>query len=381
MTMNYDVAICGAGPVGLSAAALLVKRGMPARRIAVIDGKSVGQAVQDPRSIALSEGSRQILASINAWPAIEAQSDAIHQIHISRRGHFGRTFIDRSEHHVAALGYVTRYGVLVNALSTLLANTDIHVIRPAAIRTIDETDHHVSVHLSDDQIITAGIAIQAEGGVFGQQAVRAVQRDYDQIAIVAHVNVSAPITHRAYERFTSEGPLALLPQDDGYALVWCVRPDTASHLLALSDTAFLAALDEAFGSRLGRFTRTSARNSFALGLNAHAPATPRTIAIGNAAQTLHPVAGQGLNLGLRDASVLASLLAKDTSPAALEQFIATQSRDRSMTIRLTDMMARIFASSPEGSLSQTLLGLSLGAIDTAPTVKRLVAQHMMYGRR
>jgi 2-octaprenyl-6-methoxyphenol hydroxylase len=329
----------------------------------------------------LSEGSRQILASIGAWTAIETQSNAIHQIHISRRGHFGRTFIDRTEHNIDALGYVTRYGTLVHALSAVNETNGVQVLRPAQITSLDEDDDQVSVHIADGETITSKIAIQAEGGVFGQQAERSMQRDYDQIAIVGLVHVGKPIAHRAFERFTSEGPLALLPQDDGYALVWCVRPDTATTLLALSDTEFLQALDNAFGTRLGKFTRVSPRNSFALGLNAQATATPRTIAIGNAAQTLHPVAGQGLNLGLRDASVLASLLVRESSPAMLTQFLATQSRDRNTTIRLTDIMARVFASSAEGSITQALLGLSLGAIDTAPAVKRLMAQHMMYGQR
>lgn len=381
MTMNYDIVICGAGPVGLSTAALLAKRGVPGARIAVIDGKSLEHASQDPRSIALSEGSRQILASIDAWPAIAAQSNAIHQIHISRRGHFGRTFIDRAEYHLDALGYVTRYGVLVHALSAVTKQHGIDVLRPMQITSVEEQDDHVRVHLADGESLTANIVIQAEGGVFGQQALRTVQRNYDQIAIVGHVHVSAPIAHRAFERFTSEGPLALLPQDDGYALVWCVRPDTATSLLAMDDTAFLHALEDAFGARLGRFLRISTRNSFPLGLNAEATATARTVAIGNAAQTLHPVAGQGLNLGLRDAAVLAGLLARDTTPAMLAQFTATRARDRSLTIKLTDIMARVFAGSPEGSLSQTFLGLSLGAVDAVPGAKRLIAQHMMYGHR
>src|SRR5690606_20342505 len=127
----------------------------------------------------------------------------------------------------------------------------------------------------------------------------------DQTAIVSHVTVNTPIAHRAFERFTDEGPLALLPQDDGYALVWCARPQTTARLLALDDRHFLAELGQAFGTRLGTFTTCTPRHAFPLGLNAHTPSTARTIAIGNAAQTLHPVAGQGLNLGLRDAVTLA----------------------------------------------------------------------------
>lgn len=381
MTMNFDVVICGAGPVGLATAALLIKRGMHANRIALVDSKPVAQAIQDPRSIALSYGSRQILESIGVWQAMTPHVTAIHDIHVSRRNHFGRTLIDRDEHHVPALGYVTRYGALVKALSDTLDTSGINTLRPAKITGSDEHDDHVAIHLDNGQSLTTHIAIQAEGGVFGEQAARALQHDYQQIAVVAHVHTSATVKHRAFERFTSEGPLALLPQDNGYALVWCVRPAHAEHLLALSDTNFLEALGHAFGGRVGRFTATTPRHSFPLGLNAKATATARIIPIGNAAQTLHPVAGQGLNLGLRDAVVLSNLVAHNATPTALTQFHANQSADRSITIKVTDMMARLFASSAEGSMRQTLLGLSLGMIDTTPFARRLMAEQMMYGHR
>ncbi len=211
-------------------------------------------------------------------------------------------------------------------------------------------------------------------------------RDYRQTAIVAQVAVSAALPQRAFERFTEEGPLALLPQNESagtgsYALVWCMRPETAARLMALPDAAFLAALQEAFGARVGRFLQVSPRGAYALGLNADPVATTRTVAIGNAAQTLHPVAGQGLNLGLRDATVLARLLAQDRSPAGLQDFIAHRSADRRATIGLTDIMARIFASAPDGAVSQSLLGASLGLIDAFAPAKRLLADQMMFGRR
>jgi 2-octaprenyl-6-methoxyphenol hydroxylase len=381
MNMNFDVVVCGAGPVGLSTVALLVKRGVAAERIAIIDGKSVDLARKDPRSIALSEGSHQILARINAWPQIAPAATEIHQIHISRKGYFGRTFIDRKTHALSALGFVTRYGVVVSALSDVIAQTQVQVIRPARIQSIAEDAQGVDILMEDGQALRAKIAVQAEGGVFGQQLPRALQRDYDQVAIVCHVRVSNPIWHRAYERFTAEGPLALLPQEDGYALVWCVRPDHAQTLLQQNDAAFLQSLGAAFGSRVGEFCSASPRHSFPLGLNAHTSTTARTVAIGNAAQTLHPVAGQGLNLGLRDAAVLAKYLAKSMDTPALQQFMQSQKLDRSMTIQFTDVMARIFADDQPGSMTQSLLGLSLGLLDGAPILKHFLAQHMMYGHR
>ncbi len=376
---NLDVAICGAGPVGMALAALLAQRGMAPQRIGLIDAKSLSAAMTDPRSIALSYGSRLLLEEIGAWPI---PATPIHEIHISRRGHFGRSVIDRSEHDVPALGYVTRYGDLVTALSQACERAGVTVIRPARVTGQLEHAEGVGITLDDGRDIETLLVVQAEGGVFGAQEDKAVTRDYRQTAVIARVSASSPIAHRAFERFTDEGPLALLPQEGDdrqqYALVWCVRPETAEALLALDDAAFLARLGEAFGTRLGRFTAASARATYALGLNAGATGTARTVAIGNAAQTLHPVAGQGLNLGLRDAAVLARLLAQEATPAALGKFGAARSGDRRMLVGMTDAMARAFAGAGP---AQALLGLSLGLLDTVAPARTLLAELMIFGRR
>jgi 2-octaprenyl-6-methoxyphenol hydroxylase len=376
---SYDVAICGAGPVGMALAALLARRGVAGRRIALVDARSLGQAISDPRSIALAWGSRLLLEEVGAWPL---PATAIHQIHVSRRGRLGRSLMDRAEHKLAALGYVARYGDVVNALAAACERAGVEVIRPARVAGLDEQPGQVALGLDDGRTLTAQVAVQAEGGLFGQQQDQALKRDYGQTAVIARVSVSAPLAHRAFERFTDEGPLALLPQEgaDGhqYALVWCARPQRAAALLALGDEAFLRALGEAFGSRLGRFTRVSARVSYPLGLNADPRSTARTVAIGNAAQTLHPVAGQGLNLGLRDAAVLARLLAQDAGPRAISQFVAQRERDRRLTIGLTDAMARLFTDT--GPL-QSLFGLSLAVLDTVRPARMLLAELMMFGHR
>jgi 2-octaprenyl-6-methoxyphenol hydroxylase len=378
-----QVAVIGAGPVGMALAALLARRGVAPARIALIDARSLGQALTDPRSIALSYGSRLLLEEAGAWPLA---ATPIHQVHISRRGRFGRSMLDRAEHDVPALGYVTRYGELVSKLSGACERAGIATIRPARVTAMLEDANGVALSLDDGQELRAAIAVQAEGGGGkGQDSgslQRALQRDYQQSAVIARVAASAPIAHRAYERFTDEGPLALLPQDgaDGlqYALVWCVRTENAAALLALGDDAFLARLGDAFGGRLGRFTRTSSRASYPLGLNAEPRATSRTVAIGNAAQTLHPVAGQGLNLGLRDAAVLARLLSHHTTPEQLLAFDAGRQADRKLTVGLTDAMARAFAGTGP---AQTLLGLSLGALDAIQPARMLLADLMMFGRR
>ena len=376
---TYDVAICGAGPAGMALAALLVQRGVALARIALVDARALDAAREDPRTLALSWGSRQILGQIGAWPVPATE---IHEIHVSRKGAFGRSMITRDEHRVPALGYVTRYGDLVAVLAGVVERLGIVSLRPARVTALAETADHVRLTLEDGRCVTAAIAVQAEGGLFGAQADKGVTRDYAQSAIIAQVTASAPVAHRAYERFTDEGPLAMLPQDDGqahgYSMVWCVRPDSAQELLSLDDAAFLARLNAMFGERLGRFTGATRRLAFPLGLNAGVAGTARTAAIGNAAQTLHPVAGQGLNLGLRDATVLARLLARGATPDNLADFATLRRQDRDLTVRLTDTMARVFAGT---SPLQPVLGLSLAAIDLFSPARSVLAELMMYGRR
>lgn len=377
--IDYDIAICGAGPAGMALAALLVQRGVDPARVALVDAKPLEQAMQDPRTMALSYGSRQILEQLGAWPI---RATAIHEIHVSRRGQFGRSMITRDEHRLPALGYVTRYGAIVEALGNVCARLGVAALRPVRVSGTEETSDSVALHLAAQgqtaRLLRAAVVVQAEGGLFGQQAGKAETRDYQQTAVIAQVHASAPLAHRAYERFTSEGPLALLPQDDGYALVWCARPATAQALLALDDAAFLERLGATFGERLGKFTHATRRLAFPLGLNAGAADSARSVAIGNAAQTLHPVAGQGLNLGLRDASELARALARGATPQALAHYAAQRRRDRKLVVRLTDTMARIFAGE---SALQPLLGLGLAAIDVAAPARAVLAELMMYGRR
>ncbi len=381
-TLAADVAICGAGPVGMALAALLARRGVPGSSIVLIDGKSLGQAISDPRSIALAWGSRLLLDEVGAWSALASSATAIHQIHVSRRGHLGRSLMDREEHGLEALGYVARYGDVVDALARACERAGVQVLRPLRVGGIEESPDGVRLLLDDGRTLRAKIAVQAEGGVFGEQAGKSATRDYGQTAVIARVSTSSPRAHRAFERFTDEGPLALLPQDgaDGhqYALVWCVQPERAQRLLDLGEDEFLHELGEAFGERLGTLTKVSPRLAFPLGLNADPRATARTVAIGNAAQTLHPVAGQGLNLGLRDAAVLARLLAREMTPAAIDRFALEREGDRGMVIRATDTMARVFAD--RGPL-QPLFGLALAALDTVKPARMLLAELMMFGRR
>ena len=377
MHTRVDIAIVGGGPVGLSLAAMLVAQGIDPNKIALLDAKPLALAAADPRSIALSYGSRELLSKIAAWPTV---ATPITQIHVSRRGSFGRTLIESEDYKLPALGYVCRYGDLVHALDAVMA-AGLHACRPATVVSLQPRDDHAVLTLSDGSEVSASVVVHSEGGVFSEQNAKTQYGDYSQVAITSTVHATAPFVGRAYERFTSEGPLALLPQTDGYAMVWCVSPITSEWLLALGDDDFLAELQRVFGQRVGTFTRIGPRHHYPLGLNAAPHTTARTVAIGNAAQTLHPVAGQGLNLGLRDAAVLARMLARDLSADTLTAFERQRQGDRSTTVRVTDLMARVFANGSDESVSQRLLGLSLGALDFVPPAKRLLAEQMMYGWR
>ena len=372
--------ICGAGPVGQALALELHKNGVAASDILLVDAKSIEQASKDARTIALSHGSHQLL---QRWNAAPMRATAIHDIHVSRRRHFGRTLIQASDYQIPALGYVVRYADIVAPLEVALRAAGIEVLRPqlvAAIRDDVEQDT-VWVELHDHDPLFAQCVIQAEGGIFSEQQQRQQHHDYQQTAVIAHVTASHRIEHRAFERFTEEGPIALLPQDNGYSLVWCARPEKATQLQQLSDAVFLSELQTAFGGRVGNFTSVSPRFAFALGLNAQADASTRTVKIGNAAQTLHPVAGQGLNLGLRDAMVLAQCLVRYPAPTAIDIFMQEQDKDRQRTIKITDSMARMFASSADGSPLQAALGLGLGIVDVLSPLKQELAEQMMFGRR
>lgn len=403
----HDIAIVGGGPVGLALAGQLLRT--TPWRILLIDAATPARAARDPRAIALSHGSRQLIEQIGAWPMAVRP---IEHIHVSQRGRFGHVKLHHDDYGVPALGYVVRYGELCQALERALARaadaapgrldrvfeTRIDDIAQEGAARKGESATHVRLtgtshadHVGLPAAFTARIAVQAEGGLFHQRTQRLARgtdttrrRDYQQTAIIGHVTCTDPRPGWAWERFTSEGPLALLPHDEhgtpGYALVWCCPPDTAMRRLALSDAEFADELGEAFGSRMGRFTLVGKRHAFPLGLNA-APVTVdgRIVAVGNAAQTLHPVAGQGLNLGLRDAFALADSLRAGCTPAALEAFAGRHRVDRAMTIGVTDLLPRVFGIG--GPLAAHARGASLAALACVAPLKDALARHMMYGAR
>ncbi|MFM0251005.1 UbiH/UbiF/VisC/COQ6 family ubiquinone biosynthesis hydroxylase [Paraburkholderia sediminicola] len=396
-SFDFDVTIVGAGPVGLALAGWLARRSATrALKIALIDAREPEDSIADPRAIAVSHGSRMILEPLR-WPA---DATAIQRIHVSQRGHFGRTLIDHSEHGLPALGYVLRYGSIVHGLAEAVHATSVHWFRSTSAATPTQDLDGVTLPIETAGVtrnLRTRILVNAEGGLFGDQktagsasssaghSASGGTRDYGQTALVGTVTVSAPQPHVAWERFTSQGPIALLPMGGvrgaNYALVWCCAPDEAARRTQLPDDEFLSELGAAFGNRMGRFTQIKGRASFPLGLNAvDTLVNGHVVAIGNAAQTLHPVAGQGLNLGLRDAHALADALSTEgPTPLALATFAQRRALDRRLTIGATDTLARLFAF--DFPPLATLRGLALTALEFVPPVKTALARQMMFGQR
>ncbi|MBP0713810.1 UbiH/UbiF/VisC/COQ6 family ubiquinone biosynthesis hydroxylase [Burkholderia sola] len=386
-TPDYDLAIVGAGPVGLALAGWLARRSATQHAsIALIDAREPAASANDPRAIAVSHGSRVLLDTL-AWPA---DATPIEHIHVSQRGHFGRTLIDRDEHALAALGYVVRYGSIVQALAGAVRGTRVDWLTSTTARAPQQNVDGVTLTLDGPQgerSLRARLVINAEGGLFHEQQADAGKhrRDYGQTALVGTVTVSAPRPNVAWERFTHEGPLALLPlggpRQAEYSLVWCCTPDEAARRAALPDDAFLHELGSVFGERMGEFVAIAGRASFPLGLNAaQTLVSGRVAVIGNAAQTLHPVAGQGLNLGLRDAHTLVDTLsAQGFEATALAAFNARRALDRRFTIGATDTLARLFTID-SGPLP-LLRGAALTALEFVPPLKKAIARQMMFGQR
>jgi 2-octaprenyl-6-methoxyphenol hydroxylase len=381
---NFDIVIQGGGPVGLACAAWYLQK-FPEANISLFDRNPVDDAdlaVADSRGIALSHGSKLLLDTIDAWPTECAD---IHRVHVSQAGRFGRALMTREELKQDALGHIIRY-------------RDIHLTLRKALRAIQvQSPNFVWRHIdANDNLgeMQARCVVHAEGGLFKKQDWVESGRDYEQSALVGLVEVENAAPHQAWERFTSEGPLAVLPSHYGpniLNLVWCGSPQSSQVRLQLSDADFLKRLQAEFGSRIGQFLKIQDRRLYELGLNYRKEITQgNEVWIGNAAQTLHPVAGQGLNLGLRDAYLLSEKLsALFSNPenqknataieATLKDYAQSRKADRTATIGLTDFMARIFTS----NLLPIVIGrgLALSALQWLPPVKTALARQMMFGRR
>ncbi len=402
-----DLAIIGGGPVGTALALLVAARSAHPERIVVIDRQTEAAAQADPRVIALSEGSLQILARVA--PIREMAAAPITRIHVSQAGHLGRTVMQASELGLRAFGAVARYGEIMRVLGSALAHSGVQVRRPVAVGACGEdadgahwTEHAMAVSEAathsdlgaapaHDQAATrAAIVAHAEGGLFRREAGHAAptapdtdeRRDYDQSAVISEIDCEHGHGGIAYERFAAHGPIALLPlpEPTRCALVWCERPAIAAEIAQLDEAAFLARLQSAFGHRAGRFLRATPPQAYALGLMRHRDQGQRIVRIGNAAQAVHPVTGQGLNLGLRDAFALAQACTEfGATPEAIAHMRAQRRTDRWATVRITDALARGFAL-PFSPLRH-LAGAGLFALDVAAPLRAALARQMMFGVR
>jgi len=377
-TIHTDVLIVGAGPVGVTLALALAKSPL---RVLLLDRQADGAWRKDPRALALSHGSRQLLERLDAWNA--PAGTAIRRIHVSQRGGFGSTQIDAADYAIPALGYVMRYRDLLAGLYAQLPPE--RLIAPATVTHIETTADAATVTIDASgkrQRVAARLVVHAEGTPSDDPGVAV--RDYGQHAIVCEVTPAGAHENRAWERFTPDGPLALLPVDEGYAVVLTVAPDQAARILELSDDEFLATLNRQFGGRLD-LVATGPRASFPLALRLRRRLTgERQVWLGNTAQTLHPVSGQGFNLGLRDAWELAETLL-DTVPgdpgkaAPLVAYALRRQPDRLGSAVFTDGIVRLFSN--DIPPLKALRGLGLFALDLAPPLRHFVARRMIWGAR
>lgn len=391
MGLSVDIAISGGGLVGASLALALSQLDL---EVALIEAAPFGASDQpsfDDRTTALSNGSRRIFEALGVWQLIERDATAIRRIHVSDQGRFGFARINAQEQGLSALGYVVSNRVMGAALWRRLAEQSVSVLAPARVTAMQLMPHHQRIECDLGPGVTTSIeaklAIAADGArsTLRQSAgIGADSWDYEQTALVSNVFTQRFHDHVAYERFTPAGPIALLPMSEGrMGLIWTFRPDVAGDMAKLPDDAFIARLQEAFGFRLGRFTRVGVRQLYPLTLTRSDEYVAARLAIvGNAAQTLHPIAGQGFNLGLRDAASLAEVLADGRREVRegfdpgdgvlLERYREWRAADRQNIVRFTDGLVRLFTQ-PFGP-AKLLRDVGMLAFDLMPAAKDALSQ-------
>ena len=371
---SVDILIIGAGPVGMTLHLALAAGG---QKSLLLDRRPLQAQQTDPRALALSHGARQLLEQINSLP--NRAATPIETIHVSQKDGFGRTLIDRADYDLPALGYVVRYRDLASALATNLAEDA--VLAEAEILAITPGEEFVTIslrHAGQLRTIQTKLLVHAEGTPSDDLAVKV--SDYVQHAVICEVTPTPGHNKRAWERFTPDGPLALLPLGDEYSIVFTLPPAKADAVMAMDDDAFTAALQIQFGQRL-RFATPGKRSRFPLALRLRDTLVKyNEIWIGNAAQTLHPVSGQGFNLGIRDAWQLAEIFLKNgVHRSSLVAYASSRRLDRQGSAFFTDQIVRTF-SNDFGPL-KLARGLGLLALDVFPPARHFVAKRMIWGAR
>ena len=384
MKIDYDILVIGGGMVGASLACALRDSTL---RIGVIEAVPLAASTQpsyDDRTIALAYGSRRIFESIGLWADVAPEANPIERIHISDRGRFGFTRLSAAEAGLPALGYVVANRALGAALlGQIEAAKNIDWLCPAEMQDIQFAPEAAIVtvrHRDTHKTFTARLVVAADGAhsaVRQHAGIEAARTEYRQSAIVTNVTASQPHGNTAYERFTDTGPLAILPLSANQcAVVWSAREQEVEKILALSDAEFLSRLQERFGGRLGTFSRLGKRAAYPLALTkVKEHVRPRLVLIGNAAHTVHPVAGQGFNLGLRDVAALSEVLTdavranRDIGDVSvLRPYADWRRRDNQVTSFFTNSLIRIFSSNFLPLAFARNAGLI--AADLLPPVKR-----------
>ena len=386
MAKQFDVVIIGGGLAGASCA-LSVAKTNPTLNIAVVEANQVTGDYHpsfDDRSIALAQQSVEYLQSLNLFEKNAPYTAAIKKVSVSDRGHFGKAHINCDEFAKPSLGYVVEVNPFGRALHLRLTQSNITLLCPDSVTAIEQTLHSNTLTLQSGEQLNAALLVIADGAQSPTRNLLGLgfnTQPYEQGAIIANVEVAGGHNNHAFERFTQNGPMALLPMSNNrYSLVWCMRQDQIEQHMALNEQDFISALQSAFGYRGGQFTKVGMRTSYPLvygqveSLTAH-----RTVVIGNAAHAIHPIAGQGFNLGLRDVQVLSNLIANSQHDLGSYAFTREYSKKRSDDIKtvmsLTDALVRLFSNS-----SRVLaLGRSIGlfSMDLFPALKAPLAKQLM----
>ncbi|MGY8836651.1 MAG: 2-octaprenyl-6-methoxyphenyl hydroxylase [Enterobacterales bacterium] len=386
MAKQFDVVIIGGGLAGASCA-LSVAKTNPTLNIAVVEANQVTGEYHpsfDDRSIALAQQSVEYLQSLNLFEKNAPYTAAIKKVSVSDRGHFGKAHINCDEFAKPSLGYVVEVNPFGRALHLRLTQSNITLMCPDSVTAIEQTLHSNTLTLKSGEQLNAAILVIADGAQSPTRNLLGLgfnTQPYEQGAIIANVEVAGGHNNHAFERFTQNGPMALLPMSNNrYSLVWCMRQDQIEQHMALNEQDFISALQSAFGYRGGQFTKVGMRTSYPLVYGqVESLITHRTVVIGNAAHAIHPIAGQGFNLGLRDVQVLSNLIANSQHDLGSYAFTREYSKKRSDDIKtvmsLTDALVRLFSNS-----SRVLaLGRSIGlfSMDLFPVLKAPLAKQLM----
>ncbi|MGL6070815.1 FAD-dependent monooxygenase [Craterilacuibacter sp.] len=376
---HADVIVVGAGPVGALAALRLARTGV---RVLMIEARAQDAPVRDARALALSWASRALLADVGAFPD-SVPASVIDTVHVSQQGRMGRTKISHRDLGLPHLGVVVDYPALNKALVDVLAKAGVMVKWGSRVCLVNSLARYAAVTLENGEMLSARLVVLADGGALaaGLPGIRRHVHDYAQSALLAQVDFEEAPAGVAFERFADAGPLALLPHAGGTMLVWTRTSEDALRLQAEAPEQLAAELQQALGERLGRVTAVGERTVFPLALRQlNRVVSGRVVMIGNAAQTMHPVAAQGLNLGLRDAAQLAEILSDAADPGdaqLLAAYAKSRKRDSHSVVGFTHGLIRLFDGS--AALTGAVRGAGMTLLDAVPPLRRRFAGYLVFG--